>query len=207
MSNSSNSTDSRLPAPKAAGNPEGKGAHGFLDDWVATEPRGVVAKPQRQVLADLFTSLLVLSASFKYRPVPGRPNYLYWMDGEWSLSLIAPYEWSEKRRAGFAGTCILQPDMTWTIAPSDRLSEEGPASAAVRRFFHGFAGMLDTNLTLEDILPYYAGRLPYYQRLLASAMSRSMRAAVTSDDRTAISCREWQARLPRYEHELLAYSG
>mgnify|MGYP001814706267 CR=1 FL=1 len=207
MSNSSISTVRRLAAPKAAGNPEGKGAHAFLDDRVSTEPRGVVSKPQRHELADLFTELHVLSASFKYRPVPGRPNYLYWMDGEWSLSLIAPYEWSEKRRAGFAGTCILQPDMTWTIAPSDRLSEEGPASAAVRRFFDGFAGMLDTNLTLEDILPYYAGRLPYYQRLLASAMSRSMRAAVTIDDRTAISCREWQARLPRYEHELLAYSG
>src|SRR5210317_585232 len=119
MSNSSHSTDCRLPVPKTAGNPEGKGAHGFLDDWVATEPRGVVAKPPRQVLAELFTSLLVLSASFRYRPVPGRPNYLYWMDGEWSLSLIAPYEWSEKRRAGFAGTCVLQPDMTWTISPSE----------------------------------------------------------------------------------------
>ncbi len=64
-----------MPAPKTAGNPEGKGVQGFLDDWRATEPRGVVAKPQRQVLAELFTSLLVLSASFKYRPVPGNPNY------------------------------------------------------------------------------------------------------------------------------------
>lgn len=206
MNSSSDSPDSRLPAPKTAGNPEGKGAHGFLDDWRATEPRGVVAKPQRRVLAELFTSMLVLSASFGYRPVPGRPNYLYWIDGHWSLSLIAPFEWSEKRRAAFAGTCVLQPDMTWTIIPSDRLSEDGPVSAAMRHFFAGFAGMLDTDLTLEDILPYYAGGLPYFQRLLASALSRSMRAAVPSGDRTAISCREWRAQLPRYEHELLACS-
>ena len=207
MSNSSDSPDSRLPAPKTAGNPEGKGAHGFLDDWRATDPQGVIAKPQLRVLAELFTSMLVLSASFGYRPVPGRPNYLYWIDAQWSLSLIAPYEWSERRRAGFAGTCVLQPDMTWTIVPSDRLSEDGPVSVAMRRFFYGFAGMLDTDLTLEDILPYYAGRLPYFQRLLASALSRSMRTAVPSADRTSISCREWRAQLPRYEHELLAYSG
>lgn len=196
-----------LPAAKTAGNPEGKGVQAFLDDWRATEPRGVVAKPQRQVLAELFTSLLVLSASFRYRPVPGNRNYLYWIDGQWSLSLIAPHEWSEKRRAAFAGTCVLQPDMTWTITPSEQLSEEGPVSAAVGRFFEAFAGMLDTDVTLEDILPYYAGGLPYYQRLLASALSRSVRAAVPGGDRIAISCREWRAKLPRVEYDLLAYSS
>jgi hypothetical protein len=100
MRNSSDRQDSHLPALKSDGNPEGKGVHGFLDDWRATGPRDVAAKPQRQVLAELFTSLLILSASFKYRPVPGRPNYLYWIDGQWSLSLIAPYEWPDKRRAG-----------------------------------------------------------------------------------------------------------
>ena len=196
-----------LPAPKTAGNPEGKGVQGFLDDWRATEPRGVVAKPQRQVLAELFTSMLVLSASFGYRPVPGNPNYLYWIDGQWSLSLIAPYEWSEKRRTGFAGTCVLQPDMTWTIVPSDQLSEAGPVSAAIRRFFAAFAGMLDTDLTLEEILPYYARGLPYYQRLFASALSRSVRAAVTGTDQASTSCRQWHRQLPRAEHELLAYSS
>ena len=193
-------------APKAAGNPEGKGIQGFLDDWRATEPRGVVAKPQRQVLAEMFTSLLVLSASFKYQPVRGTPNYLYWIDGHWSLSLIAPHEWSEQRRAGFAGTCVLQPDMTWTIEPSGWLVEDGPVSSAIRRFFRGFVGMLDTDLTLEDVLPFYAGNLPYYQRLLAAALSRSVRAAVARGGQAGIRCRQWQARLPRFENELLAHS-
>ena len=191
--------------PKAAGNPEGKGVQGFLDDWRATEPRGVVAKPQRQVLAEMFTSLLVLSASFKYQPVRGALNYLYWIDGRWSLSLIAPHEWSEKRRAGFAGTCVLQPDMTWTIEPSERLAEDGPVASAIRRFFQGFAGMLDTDLTLEDVLPFYAGNLPYYQRLLAAALSRSVRASMARSGRTDTRCRQWRAQLPRFENELLAY--
>ena len=207
MGNSNDHRDARLPAPKTEGNPEGKGDHAFLTDWCATEPRGVVAKPERRVLAELFTSMLVLSAAFKYRPVPGGSNYLYWIDGQWSLSLIAPYEWSDERRAGFAGTCVLQRDMTWTIDPSDRLSEGGPVSGAIRRFFEGFAAMLDTDLTLEEVLPYYVGRLDYYQRLFANALSRSVSAAVTRGDQAALSCRQWRMQVPRYENELLAYSG
>ena len=50
---------------KTDDNPEGKGLNGFLLDWHQTEPRGVVAKPQNQVLAEFFTSMLVLSAKFK----------------------------------------------------------------------------------------------------------------------------------------------
>ncbi len=192
-------------ALKADGNPEGKGLNGFLLDWYRSEPRGVVAKSQRQVLAEFFTSMLVLSASFKFRPAVGTTNYLYWFKGEWSLSLIAPDEWSDERRAGFAGTCVLQRDMTWTIVPSDLLALDNPVSDAVGRFYDAFAEMLDTDLTLEEILPFYVRRLPYYQRLFASALGRSVRAAVTLGDQTSISCRQWQAVLPKMNTGLLAY--
>ena len=194
-------------ARKTDGNPEGKGLNGFLLDWYNSEPRGVVAKPRRQVLAELFTSMLVLSAAFKYRPVVGAANYLYWINGEWSLSLIAPDEWSQERSAGFAGACVLQRDMTWTITPSDRLAEGNPVSSAVGRFYDAFAEMLDTDLTLEEILPFYAGRMPYYQRLYASALSRSMRAAVTLGDQASTSCRQWYMLLPQQKNALLAYRG
>ena len=209
------STGSALPkksgnsdiARKADGNPEGKGLNGFLLDWYQSEPRDVVAKPRRQVLAELFTSLLVLSATFKYRPVVGAANYLYWINGEWSLSLIAPDEWSQKRRAGFAGACVLQRDMTWTITPSGLLAEDNSVSNAIGRFYDAFTEMLDTDLTLEEILPFYASRMPYYQRLYASALSRSVRAAVTLGDQAATSCRRWHMLLPRLNKQLLAYGG
>jgi hypothetical protein len=192
---------------KTDGNPEGKGANGFLHDWHVTQPRGVVAKPQRQVLAELFTSMLVLSASFKYRPVPGCSNYLYWIDGHWSLSLIAPHEWSDKRRAGFAARCILQRDMTWATIPSDRLAEDSMAAGAIRQFYDAFAAMLDTDLTLEEILPYYVSSLHYYQRLHASALSRSVYAAMVRGDQASTSCRRWQMQLPRLGNMLLAYNS
>ena len=189
------------------GNPEGKGVNGLLDDWRATEPRGVVAKQPRQVLADLFASMLVLSASFKYRPVPGRANYLYWIDEEWSLSLIAPDEWSSARHAAFVATCVLQPDMIWTIRPTDRLAGNDRATAALRRFYFGFVRMLDTDLSLEEILPFHNNGLAYYQRLFASALSRSVAAAVASGDQAARSGRQWRMQLPHLDNALLAYSS
>lgn len=188
---------------KTDGNPEGKGLNGFLLDWHRSSPRGVIAKPQRQVLAEFFTSMLVLSAKFKYKPAIGATNYLYWVDGQWSLSLIAPGEWSDDRRAGFAGTCVLQRDMTWTIMPADHLGEDNAVSNAIRRFYDAFADNLDTDLTLEDILPFYVGKMPYYQRLYASALSRSIRAAVTLGDQSSIRCRDWQMLLPGLERVLL----
>lgn len=192
-------------AEKPAGNPEGKGLNGFLLDWYQTEPRGIVAKPRRQILAELFTSMLVLSASFKFRPAVGVATYLYWIHGEWSLSLIAPQEWSSERRAGFVGECVLQPDMTWTITPSELLGESNPVSDAVGRFFDTFAMTLDTDLELEDVLPFYVPELHYYQRLFASALSRSVRAAVILGDHANTSCRQWTLLLPQLQKVLPAY--
>lgn len=192
---------------KTDGNPDGKGANGLLDDWRATEPRGVVARQPRKVLADLFASMLVLSASFKYRPVPGCANYLYRIDGEWSLSLIAPDEWSDPRRAAFVATCVLQRDMTWTILPSDRLPGNEQAIDAIRHFYRGFVAMLDTDLTLEETLPFHVSSLSYYQRLYASALSRSVCTALARGDQGSKRAREWGRQLPHLDNALLAYSG
>lgn len=197
----------RQLVPKTDGNPEGKGVNGLLDDWRATEPRGVVAKQPRQVLADLFASMLVLSAEFKYRPVTGRKNYLYWIDGEWSLSLIAPDEWSGARRAAFVATCVLQRDMTWKILPSDRLPGNDHAIEAIRHFYRGFVRMLDTDLTLEEILPFHVSSLSYYQRLYASALSRSVCTVLARGDQGSKSARDWGMQLPHLDNALLAYSG
>lgn len=187
--------DRAIVTRKVDGNPEGKGLNGLLVDWQRSDPGPVVAKPRHQVLAELFTSMLVLSATFRFRPSVGTANYLYWRDGEWSLSLVSPDEWSADHRGGFVGTCFLQPDMTWTIAPSDQLANDTPVADAVGRFYEAFAGSLDTDLTLEEILPFHVARLRYYPRLYASALSRSVRASVTRAGETAVSGREWFSKL------------
>jgi hypothetical protein len=97
--------------------------------------------------------------------------------------------------------------MTWTITPSAVLADNSAVSEAIGRFYDAFAEMLDTDLTLEEILPFFAGKLPYYQRLFASALSRSVRAAVTLGDQDSISCRHWQTQLPRQRNALLHCGG
>ncbi len=193
--------------PKTDGNPEGKGANALLADWQRTRPRFVVAKPQQQILAELFTSMLILSAAFKFRPAVGVANYLYWVDDAWSLSLIAPHEWSHARRAAFAGTCVLEHDMTWTIAPSEQLAEENPVSDAVARFHDAFVEQLQANRTLDAILPVYVAGLPYYQRLYASALSRSLRATLALGDQSSACRLQPNDLLPGQKNALLAYRG
>jgi hypothetical protein len=186
-------------------NLDGKGLNGFLLDWYRTEPRDVVAKPRRQVLSEFFTSMLVLSAKFKYEPAIGVHNYLYFRDGDWMLSLIGPDEWSPGRMDSFVGRCILQRDMTWTIEPSEKLREDNELSEAVGRFYDAFAEMLDVDLTIEEILPFYAAKLRYYQRLYANALSRSIRGTVTLGEQRAMKCRDWRAALPSTEYAALLH--
>ena len=170
--------DARSVAVATPGNPQGKGLNGFLLDWYTTEPRGVTIKPQRQVLAEFFTSMLILSARFKYRPAVDVQNYLYFVDGAWLLSLVSPDEWSDRYRDGFVGTCVMHRDMTWTIDPSKQVGEDNAVTEAIARFYDAFAETLDSDLTLEEILPFYVRRMPYWQRLHASALSRSIRGSV-----------------------------
>ena len=131
------------PVQQGDGSPQGKGVSGLLSDWQTTLPLQVTAKPKRQILAELFTSMLVLSSSFRYRPAQGTDNYLYWINQQWSLSLIGPEEWSEQRRRAFVGTCTLQPDMTWTIAPAEALKDDDDALTEIRNLYAAFADSLD----------------------------------------------------------------
>ena len=61
--------------------------------------------------------------------------------------------------------------------------------------------------TLEEILPFYVGRMPYYQRLYANALSRSIRGTVTLGDQRELRSRDWRLLLPRFDTALLAHAG
>ena len=189
----------------AAPNPQGKGQVGFLLDWHYSAPKSVAKKSPAQVLADYFTSLLVLSADFKFKPVFATDYYLYYADAKWSLSLLSPENWNraDKRRA-FVGTCVLHDDATWTIEPSENLSTPGDVADAIAEFYSAFVDKLDTQQTLESELPFFEGRLPYYQRLFASALSRSLRLSMIYGGQTEIGGRDWLAQLPRQATGLLA---
>ncbi len=195
----------RLAAKGAPPNPQGKGQVGFLLDWHYSSPRGVVAKPSAQILADYFTSLLVLSAAFKFKPVYEKDYYLYCAESRWFLSPVSPGEWNtEEKRRSFVGTCVLHADSTWSILPSENLARRGPVADAIGRFYDGFVDKLHTTNPLEAEFPFYEANLPYYQRLFAAALSRSLKSSLTRGGQLSTPSVSWLKQLPKDASRVLA---
>lgn len=195
-----------VPVMAGAPNPQGKGQVGFLQDWARSRPRSVVAKRPAQLLADYFTSLLVLSSAFSFKPVVGQTYYLYLAAGRWKLSLVSPDEWNDElKRLQFVGACSLHDDLTWSIEPSDNLGRPGPIAEALATVYEGFVERLNSKTSLEAGLPEYEGRLPYYQRLFASALGQSLRGSLSAGSQTGRTGEAWLQSLPRdAEHVLRA---
>ena len=199
---------SGLTDPLDRPNVQGKGQVGFLLDWAYSSPRGVVAKPGPQLLADYFTSLLVLSAAFKFKPAYGTEYVLYLEDDGWALSLIGPEEWNDDAKSeACVGKCVLHDDSTWSIEPSENIGSNDELDDALAAFYDGFIDKLSSDTMLEDDLPFYQGKLPYYQRLFASALSRSMQGSMILGGQLGRSSGEWLERLPQEAGQLLLGSG
>ena len=97
--------------------------------------------------------------------------------------------------------------MTWAIGTSELLAENNAVSDVVGRFYDSFVETLNSDLTLEEILPFYVKAMPYYQRLHANALSRSIRGAVTIGGQTSVQYRDWQTRLPQLDRVLLSFKN
>lgn len=177
-------------------NPQGKGGVPVLDAWRGAQPAHVRAKPPRQILADYFTTLLVLSAEFRFKPVVGQSYHLYLRGSRWRLSLIAPTEWRDRAPGPYLGHCELRPDMTWSLEPVEDLAEQDELTAALQAFQEGFVSLLDREDALEDGLPFYVGALPFYQRLLASGLASSLSQSLEVSRLTGNSGREWLSGTP-----------
>jgi hypothetical protein len=156
------------------GNPQGKGLVPVLDAWQGAQPRAVTAKNTETILRDYFTTLLVLSAEFAFKPVPGMPYYLYLGGGRWRLSLISPDEWGPGAPGSCLGCCFLMPDMAWRIELLTDPTSEPALRDALRAFHAGFIELLADSDTLEAGLPHYVKSLPYYRRLLAAGLANSL---------------------------------
>ncbi len=180
-------------------NPQGKGLTPVLDAWRGMQPARVRAKSPQQVLADYFTTLLVLSAEFRFKPAPGINYFLYLRDSGWILSLISPSEWAGRLPGPCLGRCELQTDMTWSLSPEPGIGENSELREALGAFRSGFVELLDNESTLEASLPHYVAHLPYYRRLLAAGLANSLSQSLSLAGMDGYSGRQWleQAPLPR----------
>jgi hypothetical protein len=156
-------------------NPQGKGVVPILNLWHTFEPVAIERKSTEQLFAEYFTSLLVLSAEFRFKPVKGTVYFLYLKKQRWMLSLIEPGRWSYERRGEYFGSCQLQEDMTWSISRACRESSHPDIDQALNVFYQQLALHLDSEKPLIELLPFYVDDLPYYRRMAATGLARSMR--------------------------------
>jgi hypothetical protein len=156
-------------------NPQGKGVVPVVNHWYTYEPVVVEKKSTGQLFAEYFTSLLILSADFRFKPVQGANYFLYLKKQCWVLSLIEPERWSYERRGEYFGSCQLQEDMTWSIDTIDLESVHPDVDQALKLFYQQIALHLDSEKPLIEILPFYLDELPYYRRMAATGLARSMR--------------------------------
>lgn len=163
--------------PRRNPNPQGKGTVAVLADWQATRPREAARKSPEVLLLDWFVSALVLSARFSFRPAIGQRYWLYCREGQWQLSLVGPSEWGARRPGTCLGACELRGDMTWSLTREAGHAQDEDLQEHLVALVTGFMTSLDSDSALAEQLPGYRRELPYYQRLLATALGRSLREA------------------------------
>ena len=184
-------------------NPQGKGLVPLLDAWQSLQPAAIAPKSAPRLLADYLVSLLVLSAEFNFKPVPCKPYYLYWQDGDWQLSLISPAEWGTRYPGECLGECQLALDMTWNFIPQQAPAFSPELQRAIEQFSALFKEQLADAEVLEDILPFYVRQLPFYRRLLATGLAASLQQSMRASGQLGRSGRAWLQRAPNGLPQLL----
>ena len=164
-------------------NPQGKGLVPVLQDLANLKTGLLDPKSPGAFLRDYCLSSFVLSASFAFKPVVGKTYYLYTSGPDWTLSLIAPGQWSSEKADTFLAACHLRPDMTWELLTDTLASDDNKSRDALQRYIHAFVGSLAEQESISDSLPHYVRELPYYRRLLMCALSSSLKQSLpTSGD-------------------------
>ncbi|MEH6584363.1 MAG: DUF2452 domain-containing protein [Halioglobus sp.] len=168
-------------------NPQGKGLVPVLQDWSTMRTGALERKSPADFLRDYCISSLVLSATFGFKPVVEKTYFLYARKKGLSLSLIAPFEWGNIDSVEFLGSCHLRSDMTWEMSIS-LLDEESNGLANARTYIREFLASLSEQSAICDHLPFYTAELPYYQRMLSTALASSLQQSLpdTGDDVKAL---------------------
>lgn len=176
-------------------NPQGKGLVPVLRDWATMRPVGSSPKDAAAFLRDYCISSLVLAARFRFKPVPGKDYFLYARTDDWMLSLIGPDEWGQRDPGAFLGRCRLRADMTWVLERAADEELDAVAAERAQAFVEGFVDTLSGQASVGEHLPYYVSTLPYYQRMLATALATSLQQSLPGSaagmDRLLANAREW----------------
>lgn len=160
-------------------NPQGKGLVSVLDSLQQIKNHlHVSAKNIEQISHELFTSLFVLNSQIRFKPTTKQTYWLYFKNKHYQLSLIAPEQWTPEKYGRFIGACQLQTDLTWTLELSDDCANDSAFMAEIAYQRLQFERQLQQAETVDNVLPVYVQTLPYYSRILAAALSYSLKQSM-----------------------------
>ena len=156
-------------------NPQGKGLVPVLAALGGAKS-GIIVLPKHveQVAAELFTSMFILESRFSFKPVRGRSYWLYRYGERFQLSLMAPQQWSVGTFDQVIGCCELHDDLVWTLTLSEESSNDQGFMAFIATRRERFQQALQAGQSLDEALPVYVQKLPFYQRVFASALAGSL---------------------------------
>lgn len=76
----------------------------------------------------------------------------------------------------YVARCQLRDDMTWALEADKDLADNPEVMQALQQHINGFFDLINTSAPLAETLPFYAADLPFFPRLLASGLARSLRS-------------------------------
>jgi hypothetical protein len=178
-------------------NPQGKGLTPVLDSL--RESRISIPAPSKhmeQISSELFTSLFVLHSKFQFKPVVNKKYWLYRRDNQFQLSLISPQEWGGSGFGQYIGECMMQEDVTWTLALDERAAQDRELMGLIEKRRREFEQALGAADDVTKALPFYVESLPFYQRVFASALANSLKESMLKSGIHGLSYDQARKQLP-----------
>lgn len=177
-------------------NPQGKGLVGVLDSLQqAKNQLQVSAKNLEQIGSELFTSLFILNSEIRFKPTTRQTYWLYFKNKHYRLSLIDPSLWTPEKYGRYIGACELQSDLTWTLELSSDCANDQAFIQEVSYQRLQLEQRMQKAAKIDDVLPVYVATLPYYSRVLASALAYSMQRSMQKGGIAGLSFRQAQSVL------------
>nr|MBC8414349.1 DUF2452 domain-containing protein [bacterium] len=149
---------------KSFPNPQGKGLIPILESLSSSRPKlAVPPKHIDQIAGELFTSMFVLESEFAFKPIIGKPYFLYRKEGLFRLSLIDPKQWPGNLFGQYIGACTLEQDITWTLIMDEVAALDTELIGFIQSKKNAFEKALENAEKLEDVLPVFCGSMPFYR--------------------------------------------
>ena len=185
-------------------NPQGKGLVPTLQALESVSNGLPSKRGSDTIILDYLASALVLSARFTFKPVINTDYYLYWEQDCWQLSMVSPAEWGDRLTAKPVARCRLCDDLSWTLFPLDDQEPDPDVAEALLAFQTSFLSTIDTSAPLQDSLPFYEQSLPWYPRLMALGLAKTLQHSLAA---LPVELRSGQALIASHTHHSLFLSS